>query len=104
MQMVQRAGPGVPLDTLCRVQGHVLSPTTRQEIHLITCEAEDGCGGLTVFPEHSARDAKRGREEGGWARGGEGHTVKRAREGREKTSWIFGYFLNSSKVFASKLN
>lgn len=28
------------------MQGHVLSPTTRQEIHLITCEAEDG-GGLT---------------------------------------------------------
>ena len=27
-----------------RVQGHVLSLTTRQEIHLITCEAEDGVG------------------------------------------------------------
>lgn len=35
-----------------RVQGHVLLPTTRQEIHLITCEAENGGVGRqsTVIP------------------------------------------------------
>ena len=41
------------------MQGHVLSPTTRQEIHLITCEAEDGVWGpdrgglcsLSTLPE-----------------------------------------------------
>lgn len=43
------------------MQGHVLSQTTRQEIHLITCEAEDGAGvgawrAKPVFPEHSARE------------------------------------------------
>lgn len=41
------------------MQGHVLSLTTRQEIHLITCEAEDGVWGpdrgglcsLSTLPE-----------------------------------------------------
>lgn len=48
------------------MQGHVLLPTTRQEIHLITCEAEDGVWGpdrgglcsLSTLPE-----------KGGWVGG-----------------------------------
>lgn len=62
------------------MQGHVLSQTTRQEIHLITCEAEDGAGvgawrAEPVFPEHSAREMRGGEAEGY----GRGCTVKRAR-------------------------
>lgn len=50
------------------MQGHVLSPTTRQEIHLITCEAEDGVwgpdrGGLcspSTLPETGGGEEREG--------------------------------------------
>ena len=45
MQMLERAALECLSTRSRRVQGHVLSPSTRQEIHLITCEAEDGAWG-----------------------------------------------------------
>lgn len=74
------------------MQGHVLSPTTRQEIHLITCEAEDGGvwgadrGGLC---SPSTLPGRGWGGEGGWGtmavgkekkERGRTDTVKKARE------------------------
>lgn len=44
--MAQRAALECLSTRSRRVLGHVLSPSTRQEIHLITCEAEDWMWGV----------------------------------------------------------
>lgn len=87
------------------MQGHVLSPITRQEIHLITCEAEDGVWGpdrgglcsLSTLPEMGGGVEKVGGGGKQWQWGGSGEwgsraTVKRARGGREEESWTAVFF------------
>lgn len=79
------------------MQGHVLSPTTRQEIHLITCEAENWVwgpdrGGLcspSSLPETG--EGEKGREGETTAVGKRvgADTVKRARAGSKQDG---GYF------------
>lgn len=56
------------------MQGHVLLQATRQKIHLITCEAEEGVWGLTeedCVPRTHVRAVEEGRQRAGNNSGGE---------------------------------